>query len=301
MPDAQLVIDEFGVALLFGALNLIVLIVATVLALRFVSVTVRAALGRLFDREAREGTAQDVSAVELQRRRDTLEGLVNRSLRVIILVIAFLMGLRILNLDIGPAIAGLGILGLALSLGAQNLVRDYVAGAFVLIENQYSKGDVVSIAGITGAVEDVSLRRTTLRDLDGTVHYVPHGLIETSSNLTRTWSSVNLDVPVPYGTPVDGIRRVIDEAGQAMTADPEWSDKILEAPRALRVDRLSDMGMMIKVVGRVAAAQQWAVAGELRRLIIDGCDRAGLTLGWRTVTAVAIHGGQDNVDSGRKS
>jgi moderate conductance mechanosensitive channel len=301
MPELQVVIDEFGVALALAALSLVVLVVATLIALRFTTITVRAALGRLFDREMREGTAQDVSAVELQRRRDTLEGMVNRGLRLIILVIAFLMGLRVLNLDIGPAIAGLGILGLALSLGAQNLVRDYVAGAFILIENQYAKGDVVSIAGISGSVEDVSLRRTTLRDLDGTVHHVPHGLIQTSSNLTRSWSRINLDVPVPYGTPVERISRVIDEAGAQLAQDPEWKAKVIEPPRAQRIDRLGDMGMMLKVLGVVQAAEQWSVAGELRRLIIEGCEREGLTLGWRTVTAVAIAGGDDRQQSGRKS
>ncbi len=103
-----------------------------------------------------------------------------------------------MRLDIGPAIAGLGIVGLALSLGAQHLVRDYVAGAFVLIENHYSKGDTVAIAGVSGTVEDVSLRRTTLRDSDGTVHYVPHGLIQTASNLSRSWAGISIDLPVPY-------------------------------------------------------------------------------------------------------
>lgn len=275
-----------------GAL-LLLLLVATLIALRFVHLTVSAGLGRLFEREVREGTAQDVAAVEVQRRRETLDGLVNRGLRLIILVIAFLMALNIVGFDIGPAIAGLGLLGLALSLGAQHLVRDYVAGAFVLIENQYAKGDVVSIAGITGSVEDVSLRRTTLRDLDGTVHHVPHGLIQTSSNLTRTWARVNLDVPVPYGTSLERITKVIDDAGARLAQDQLWQAKVLEAPHVLRVDRLGDMGMMLKVLGVASAAEQWAVAGELRRLILEGCEREGLTLGWRTVTAVAIQGGQE--------
>src|SRR4029078_10171023 len=109
--------------------------------------------------EAVEGTAQQLSAVEMERRRQTLEDLTYSAVRILILIIAFLMTLQVLRFDIGPAIAGLGIVGLAAGLGAQNLVRDYVAGAFVLIENQYSKGDVVHIAGETGTVEDISLRR----------------------------------------------------------------------------------------------------------------------------------------------
>ena len=302
MAGLEQVINEQALPWLIERGGLIlILVVATIVALRFAQITVSAALGRLFDREIKEGTAQDVSAIELQRRRDTLDGLLNRSLRLIILIIAFLMGLQLLNLDIGPAIAGLGLLGLALSLGAQHLVRDYVAGAFVLIENQYAKGDVVSIAGVNGSVEDISLRRTTLRDLDGTVHHVPHGLIETASNLTRGWSRLNLDVPVPYDTPLAGIQKVIDDAGTSLAQDPQWKAKVLEPPRALRIDRLGDMGMIIKVLGTVRAAEQWAAAGELRRLILEGCEREGLTLGWRTVTAVAIKGGTEQAGSGRKS
>ena len=192
--------------------QLLILVVATLIALRFASVTVRVSLSRLFAREAAEGTAQDVDAVELARRRETLQRLLDRVLQLVIVAIAFLMGLAILRLDIGPAIAGLGVLGLALSLGAQNLVRDYVAGAFVFVENQYAKGDVVSIAGVTGSVEDVNLRRTTLRDIDGTLHFVPHGLIQTSSNLTRTWANVHLDLPVPYGTDLERLTEVVNAA-----------------------------------------------------------------------------------------
>ena len=169
---------------------------------------------------------------------------------MIILVIAFLMVLQVLRLDIGPAIAGLGIVGLALSLGAQHLVRDYVAGAFVLIENQYAKGDTVTIAGVTGTVEDISLRRTTLRDIDGTLHYVPHGLIEVSSNLTRTWARVNLDLPVPYGVDVGRLAQIINEAGLSLADDAAWRGRVLEPPAFVRVDRFNQYGMLIKVWAR---------------------------------------------------
>lgn len=302
MPELQAMLDALDWRTLGEVgLKLLLVVVATVVALRFASVTIHTGLTRLFQREVEEGTSRDVSADELARRRETLDGLLNRSLRLIILIIAFLMALAILRLDIGPAIAGLGLLGLALSLGAQNLVRDYVAGAFVLIENQYARGDVVTIAGVTGAVEDVSLRRTVLRDLDGTVHSVPHGLIETSSNLTRSWSRVNLDVPVPYGTPLDRITRVIDEAGQTLANEPAWKARVVEAPRVLRVEVLGEMGMVLKVLGVVTAAEQWSAAGELRRLIIEGCEREGLSLGWRTVTAVAIAGGEETAEQAERS
>jgi small conductance mechanosensitive channel len=288
VPDLQGLIDQLSaqgpwVVVIF---QILLVVAATLIALRFARVTVNAALDRLFAREVAEGTAQDVPRLEVERRRHTLEGLVYRAVRVMVLIIAFLMVLGVLNLDIGPAIAGLGIVGLALSLGAQHLVRDYVAGAFVLIENQYSKGDVVSIAGVTGAVEDVSLRRTTLRDFDGTVHYVPHGLIQTTSNLTRTWAAINLDVPVPFEQDLARVSAAVDAAAQQLLADPEWTTKILEAPRVVRVERIAEAGLVVKVFGTVAPASRFNAAGELRRRIVEECARGGVVIGWRAVPEV---------------
>lgn len=279
-PWLQSLVD---VGLVGVGAQLLLLLIATVIALRFAQATVDAALRRLFDREVQEGTAQDVTAVELQRRRETLNGLISRSLRIIILIIAFLMALHVLSLDIGPAIAGLGIVGLALSLGAQHLVRDYVAGAFILIENQYSKGDVVTIAGVTGAVEDVSLRRTTLRGSDGTVHYVPHGLIQSSSNLTRTWAGIDMEVPVPYEEDLPRAMAAIDAAGRALAADPEWRRRIVETPRVASIERLAEQGLVLRVNGSVGAPHRFTASGELRRLIVETFEREGLTLGWRPV------------------
>jgi moderate conductance mechanosensitive channel len=260
--------------------QLLILIVATLIALRFASLTIRAALGRLFTREVEEGTARDAAAIEVIRRRETLDRLLERVFVVIILTIAFVMALAILRLDIGPAIAGLGVLGLALSLGAQNLVRDYVAGAFVFAENQYVRGDVVSIAGVTGAVEDVNLRRTTLRDMDGTLHFVPHGLVETSSNLTRTQVNVNIDLPVPYGIDLDRLAAAIDEAGRALADDPAWKDRVLQAPAFLRVSNLGEYGMTVKALGTVRALDRWAAAGEFRSRLLEVAAREGIPLGW---------------------
>jgi small conductance mechanosensitive channel len=264
--------------------QILLIIVATFIALRFAQLTVNAALDRLFDREVSEGTAQDVPALEVQRRRHTLEGLVYRAVRILILIIAFLMVLTALDLDIGPAIAGLGIVGLALSLGAQHLVRDYVAGAFVLIENQYSKGDTVAIAGVTGTVEDVSLRRTTLRDSDGTVHYVPHGLIQTASNLTRSWAGITLDVPVSYSMDLGLLSDAVDAAARRLADDPTWRSRILEAPRVGSIERLAEQGVVVRVVGKVTPLSRFAAAGELRRLIVEEAAQRKLSLGWGAVT-----------------
>ena len=145
------------------ALPIILVVVVAWVLLRASRLFVHGIVKTLMDREATEGTAQELSAVELKKRMDTLDGLGGNVIRFFIVIIAGLMVLRTFDLDIGPAVAGLGVVGVAVGFGAQHLVRDYLTGALILIENQYSKGDVIRVAGVSGTVEDFSLRRTTLR------------------------------------------------------------------------------------------------------------------------------------------
>ncbi len=188
------------------------------------------------------------------------------------------MVMQAFHLDIGPAVAGLGIIGIAIGLGSQHLVRDYLAGAFVLIENQYAKGDVVRIADVSGTVEDFSLRRTTLRDLDGTVHSVPNGLIGVASNLTRVWARINLDLTVAHGTDLEAASGVVNEIGRAMAADPAWKRRVLEAPRVDRVSSLAGEGVTLKILGSVRAADRWAATGELRKRIATAFAEQGIEI-----------------------
>ena len=188
------------------------------------------------------------------------------------------MILRSFGLDIGPAVAGLGVVGVAVGFGAQHLVRDYLNGALILIENQFSKGDVIRVAGVAGTVEDFSLRRTTLRDLDGVVHTVPNGEILVASNLTRVWSRINLDVTVAYGTDIDKATEVVDEVGRAMAADPAWKRRVLEAPRVDRVAALAEYGVTLKILGTVRAPDQWAAAGELRKRLLAAFKEHGIEI-----------------------
>ncbi|HET7676912.1 MAG TPA: mechanosensitive ion channel family protein, partial [Candidatus Limnocylindrales bacterium] len=180
------------------------------------------------------------------------------------------------SLDIGPAIAGLGIAGLALGLGAQSLVKDYVAGAFILIENQYAKGDVVKLLEVTGTVEDFTLRRTTLRDFDGTVHTVPNGLITVASNLTRLWARVTLEVTVPRGSDLGRAEAIIEATGKAMKADRTWSKRILEPPRVEHIQALGESGITVRVSGTVRASDRWAASGELRRRLLAAFAAEGM-------------------------
>lgn len=257
---------------------IVLIVVVAFVMLRAARLFVHGIIKALLDREATEGTAQELTAVELKKRMDTLDGLGGNVLRFFILVIAGLMVLRAFGLDIGPAIAGLGVVGVALGFGAQGLVRDYLNGALILIENQYSKGDVIRVGGVAGAVEDFSLRRTTLRDLDGVVHTVPNGQITVASNLTRVWARINLDVSVAYGTDIDEATKVVNDVGTGIAADPAWNRRVLEAPRVERVSELGEYGVSLKVLGTVRAQDQWAAAGEVRKRLLAAFKEHGIEI-----------------------
>jgi small conductance mechanosensitive channel len=260
-------IDPLPVVQAGGAILAILIVAAIVI--RLAHVFVRGVAGALLNREILEGLSTELTALEAKKRQDTIETLAVNVIRFFVIVIAALMILEeAFRLDIGPAIAGLGIAGIAIGLGTQHLVRDYLNGALILIENQYAKGDVVSIAGVSGKVEDFTLRRTTLRDQDGTVHTVPNGEITVASNLTRVFARVNQDVQVVYGTDIDWATAVVNGVGLAMTDDPEWGPRILEALHVERVSALGEFGVTLKILGTVRASEQWAVGGELRKRLL---------------------------------
>jgi moderate conductance mechanosensitive channel len=258
--------------------KVILIAIVAYIAFRVSKILVHSILKALMDREATEGTAQELSAVELKKRMDTLDNLGSSILQFVIVVIGGVMVLGALGLDIGPVIAGLGIVGIAVGLGTQSLVRDYLNGTLILIENQFSRGDVVSIAGVSGTVEDFSLRRTTLRDLDGIVHTVPNSEIHVASNRTRTWARINQDVTVAFGTDIDSAIRVVEDLGKQMAADPVWKRRILEPPRVERVERIEERGITLKILGTVRASEQWAAGGEFRKLLLEAFAKNGIHL-----------------------
>jgi small-conductance mechanosensitive channel len=254
-----------------GRILLVVAIAAAVLFLlqRLISPVMGVAV-----REQMAGEPQ----VEIDKRVQTLSHVVYRTLFAVVVVVAVLASLPEFGVSIAPFLAGVGLVGLAVGFGAQNLVRDVINGLFILVENQYAKGDVVNIAGMGGLVEDINLRRTVLRDLDGTVHFVPHGEIKTASNLTKGFSRVNLNVGVAYDSDIDHVFRVIDRVGEELAADPEWAPMVKAPPRALRVDAFADSAIEVKVVGETEPIQQWAVTGELRRRLKRAFDAEGIVI-----------------------
>ena len=217
---------------------------------------------------------------DIQQRTDTLSSILVKIAGIIILIIAVITILPEFGVNITTMIAAIGVGGLAIAFAAQNLIRDFISGFFILLEDQYSIGDVVSIAGIAGVVEDITLRRTVLRDLDANVHSVPNGKVELSTNMTKQYSRVNLNVSVGYGENLKHVIDIINKICQEMAKDPQWKDDFITTPSVLRVDKLGDSGIDIKILGDTKPAKQWAIMGELRLRLKDAFDREGIEIPW---------------------
>lgn len=250
------------------------------------------ALGKFIEKAVRLAVRGDAhSSPEAERQReDTLIHIFAVTLRIVILTLALLMLLQELGLMIGPMLAGAGIVGLAFGFGGQYLIRDVIAGLFIILENQYRIGDVVELGAVSGTVEDISLRRTVLRDLDGTVHFVPHGEVKTVSNQSKGFSRVNLDVRVAYGADIEKVRDAVDRAGRELAEDPQWRECITKAPAFVRVQKLAESAVVVKILGETRPLKQWEVAGELRRRLLDAFARQGIEI---PLPQVVVHGGKN--------
>jgi small conductance mechanosensitive channel len=224
--------------------------------------------------------AKGESKEGIKKRTDTIVGVLMGTGKVLIVLVIAFMILSEFDVNITPILAGLGVAGIAVGFGAQYLIRDLIAGIFVILENQYRVGDMAKVADIAGLVEEVNLRRTVLRDLDGIVHHVPNGEIRVASNYSRHFSRVNLNISVAYGTDLDHAISVINRVGQELAMDKNWRSRIKSAPQALRVDNLGDSGIDIKILGDVTPLEQWAVMGELRLRLKKAFDAEGIEIPW---------------------
>ena len=213
-----------------------------------------------------------------KKREDTLIRIFNGALGIIILTIAILMILQEAGIEIGPILAGAGIVGLAFGFGGQYLIRDLIAGLFIILENQYRIGDVVNIDSTGGLVEDISLRMTTLRDLNGTVHHIPHGEVKKVSNLSKKFARVNLDLGISYGSDIEHVREVVDKVGLELAEDPAFKDSIINPPKFLRINDFGDSAIIIKVLGDTKPLKQWEVTGELRKRLKEAFDKEGIEI-----------------------
>jgi moderate conductance mechanosensitive channel len=236
-------------------------------------------VGGLIERLIRRLIQQGRGTREAEvKRENTIITVASGSVDVFIISVALLMVLSELGVAIAPLLAAAGIAGIALGFGGQYLIRDLISGLFILLENQYRVGDVVCFDSTCGLVETLSLRMTTLRDMDGTVHHVPHGEVKKVSNLSKGYTRVNLNIGVSYSSNLENVIKVVNDVGKALAEDPEWKDKIITPPKFLRVDDFADSAIIIKILGDTQPIKQWDVTGELRKRLKIAFDENGIEI-----------------------
>ena len=262
-------LQKFVSSLLDAAPNLAITVLVTLFALwlvRFVAAHVSSG-GAEFSRH--------------NVRVQTLRSVVASSSRALILLSALAVILSELSVNVTGLLAGVSILGLAVSFGAQSLVKDVITGFFVLLEDQYGVGDVVRVngaGGLAGSVEHLNLRVTVLRDLEGTAHIIPNGQILTVSVLSKDWARVVADIDVPHDLKLDTALELIGGVAQTLHDDPIWTEKFLERPEVLGVQALGAVGVTIRTVMKVQPKEQWGLSREFKKRIKNAFDAAGLRI-----------------------
>ncbi len=217
-------------------------------------------------------------AVEAKKRAHTLGSILRHALLIILIFIAILMILGELGIQLAPLLATAGIGALAIGFGAQSLVKDVISGFFILLENQYRIGDVIEVAGVSGLVESLSLRRTVLRDLQGRVHVVPNGEIKVVSNLSKEWSRSVLDVGISYREDTDRVVNTLREIGAELESDSDYKRSILEPLQILGVEKFEESQVLIRLMVKTVPLKQWEVGRELRKRILKRFKEMGIEI-----------------------
>jgi len=215
---------------------------------------------------------------ERGQRLSTLTDVVKVVVGIIVWFVVVLTIMGIWGMPMSPLIAIGTTVGLAVGFGAQDLVRDVIAGFLILLENQYSIGDVVTIAEVSGTVESIKLRTTVLRDLEGNVHHVPNGQIQVASNRTPDFARYVADIPISYGSDIELAMEVILDEATTLAEDPKWRKKFLKAPEMFGVNELADSSVIIRLVMTLAAEERWAVKREFLRRVKLRLDREGVEI-----------------------
>jgi len=275
--DITPALDTVGAWLLSHGIRILVIIGIAYLFYIIVKALTSPILERLAKAKGKGRRARSEHA----KRAQTLSSVVTQGTAIFIGIIALFMILSEVGLDITPLLASAGVIGVALGFAAQSFVKDLIAGFLIISENQFDVGDVVKIADVTGGVEEINLRRTQIRDLDGVLHIVPNGEIRVASNYTMMWSRAHLDISVAYKEDLDRVMSVIRRVWEETAEDPRWEPQLIsKTPWLLRVNEFGDSGIIIKVVGETKPMSQWDVMGELRRRIKRAFDEEGIEIPW---------------------
>jgi moderate conductance mechanosensitive channel len=293
--DTATWLSDWGVRavswLISATLSIGIIVLISLGLLRLLRSVVRRTVERVMERH-------DQPARELTLKANTLANVIESAGRMVVFIIATMMILSNLGLDIGPLLASAGVAGIAIGFGAQSLIRDLINGFFILLEDQYSVGDVVMVNGDSGLVEHLSLRRTALRALNGTVIIIPNGDIRTVSNLTKDWARAVLDIAISYDDDIDHAIEVIREELADVENDPEIGDVIIAPAEILGVTELGQYQVTIRAWLKTKPMEQWRVQRELLRRIKKTLDRNGITIPYpHNVTIFRAENGAPEMES----
>ncbi|MCK4236377.1 MAG: mechanosensitive ion channel family protein [Candidatus Krumholzibacteria bacterium] len=262
--------------LLGSGIRIVAIIVGSFIVIRIFRILIRRSKDKLGPPEK--------MGVERAKRTETLASILENTARVLVLIAAFLMVIKEAGINIGPLLAGAGVVGLAIGFGAQSLVKDVIRGFFILLENHMNVGDVVKVAGVAGLVESINLRVTVLRDLEGKVHIIPNGEISVVTNMTREWARAVIEIGVAYKEDIDKVIEVLEKVGDEFVNDEKFAPMILEPFQVLGLDSFGDSSVNIKAIVKTQPIQQWTVARELRRRIKKAFDAKGIEIPFPHVT-----------------
>ena len=254
--------------------SLLITLVVAFVALRLFKLLLKKARTLMLKRLINKPT--DTS--EHEKRIGTLMNILGSLIRILLLLVIGMLVLRNLGIDIAPLLAGAGIAGLAVGFGAQELVRDFISGFFILLENQVREGDVAIVNGTGGLVEEVGLRTLVLRDISGVVHIFQNGKIETLANMTKEWSAMTFDIGVAYKENTDQVTEVMKTVAAELSQDPLYSDNILEPMDVMGVNDFGDSAVVIRARLKTKPRQQWAIGREYRRRLKIAFDAHGIEI-----------------------
>jgi small conductance mechanosensitive channel len=282
MPETPQV-DQRALEQWFDANLVLLIVIGLSLMALYVSSgrIVHALVSRALAAQAGQVVEGSGEAAELQKRAATLESLITALLRIF--VAAVLVTIVIGLLDLWSLLAGLGLLLAALTLAGQSIVLDYLMGILIIVEGQYYKGDAIAVGAVSGTVEEVGLRRTTVRAPDGTVHSISNGEIRIVSNRTRVFAAAEVNVPGIREEDLERVIELMDRVGQEVAADPAFSAAIIEPASVQWVSDPDDLGIAATMRGKVVASERWAVATETRKRLNRGLVEAGIELNKRGI------------------
>jgi small conductance mechanosensitive channel len=282
---------DTGYFVIITPLRIALVVVAALVLRALIHRTVRRVVGRVTNRPEQPGRSllhplrrrlaapvQEMTSLRSERRRQRAEALgsVLRSFAsVTVLTVATMLALSELGVNLAPLIASAGIAGVALGFGAQNLVKDFLAGLFMLLEDQYGVGDVVDLGQVTGTVEEIGLRITTVRDVRGVLWYIRNGEIVRVGNRSQGWAVVVVDVPVGFAG-VEEATEVLRAAAATLPEDPEYADDLIEAPTVLGVEQITIDGAVVRTTVKTISTAQWRVGRELRHRLTEALESAGI-------------------------